>query len=64
MRPEQLVAGQPHQRDQRAEDQAAERAERRQRQRERHAVEEQVGEGAADDVEIEIGEHGAYFPEI
>ena len=63
MRPSSLVAGQPHQRDQRAEDQAAERGERRQRQRERHAVEEQVRKRAADDVEIEIAEHGAHFPD-
>src|SRR5665647_1125002 len=55
--PEQLESRQPHQRDQRAEDQAAERRQARQRQRERHAVEKQIPERAADDVEIEIGEH-------
>ena len=34
-----------------------------QRQRERHAVEEEVAQRAADDVEIEIAEHGGlHFP--
>ncbi|MGY4482867.1 hypothetical protein ACVWWR_002058 [Bradyrhizobium sp. LM3.2] len=59
---ERLVAGQPHQRDRRAEDQAAECREPRQHQRERHAFVEQIGQCAADDVEIEIAEHGAISP--
>ena len=59
MPPEQPEARQPHQRDQRAEHQAADRGEPRQHQRERHAVEKQIGQRAADDVEVEIGEHGA-----
>ena len=57
MRPSSLKPRQPHQRDQRAEHQAAERGERRQRQRERHAVEKQIAQRAADDIEVEIGEH-------
>ena len=36
---------------------AAERGERRQHQRERHAVKEQIAQRAADNVEVEIGEH-------
>ncbi|MEY9655203.1 hypothetical protein ABH980_002210 [Bradyrhizobium ottawaense] len=59
---EDLEAGQPHQRERRAEDQAAESCEPRQRQGERHALVEQIGQRAADDVEIEIAEHGAISP--
>ncbi|MHC2722780.1 hypothetical protein ACVMGE_005267 [Bradyrhizobium diazoefficiens] len=59
---EHLEARQSHQRDRGAEDQAAEARQRRQGHRERHALVEQVGQRAADDVEIEITEHCAISP--
>src|SRR5712664_2044932 len=55
--PEEFQARQPHQCEQRAEDQAAQRCQARQRQRERHAVEKQISERAADNVEVEAGKH-------
>src|SRR6266849_9761162 len=50
----------PHQRQRRAEHDAAERRQRGEGQRERHAVVEQVRQRAHDDVEIEIAEHAAH----
>ncbi|MEY9234241.1 hypothetical protein ABIF78_006564 [Bradyrhizobium japonicum] len=57
-----LEAREPHQRECRAEDQAAKRGECRQRKRKRHALVEQIGQRADNDAEIEIAEHGAISP--
>src|SRR4051812_6376776 len=54
---QQFEAGQPHQRQQGAEHQPADRGKRCQRQGERHAVEKEISERAADDVEVEVAEH-------